>query len=152
MSAWTGTLDARDTKRFLSKVALDDGIRCWGWTGTKLSKGYGHFYAKGKMRMAHRVSYEHFSAPIPDGLQLDHLCRNRACVNPLHLEPVTGVENVRRGASFAAVNARKTHCPQGHPYEGDNLVVIKNGRDCRACRRERNRRYDHRRRHPEAGL
>jgi hypothetical protein len=107
---------------------------CWVWQLRVDRDGYGRTDG----RLAHRVSYETHRGPIPEGLTIDHLCRIRACVNPGHLEAVTMAENVRRGESFAALNARKTHCPQGHPLSGPNLMVERNGaRRCRACRAER---------------
>lgn len=132
--------------RFAEKVALrDDG--CLEWIGGKAGEGYGYFYtgpaapgAHGRV-YAHRWAYEYAVGPIPDGLQLDHLCSNRACVNPDHLEPVTPLENVRRSAG----NGSKTHCPSGHPYSGDNLRTYRAVRFCRACQRA----YDRRRRATE---
>lgn len=121
-------------ERFWEKVALGDG--CWKWLGFLNDSGYGMFkaYSDRSMMLAHRYSYELHVGPIPEGLQLDHLCRNPACVNPGHLEPVTHEENVRRGN--AGHNMRsKTHCPQGHPYAGDNLYVYDGRRHCRACGR-----------------
>ncbi|HEY8766071.1 MAG TPA: HNH endonuclease signature motif containing protein [Dehalococcoidia bacterium] len=78
---------------------------CWPWTGVIHPLGYGHVNIPGTRnpQMAHRASYEFFVGPIPDGLELDHLCRNRGCVNPSHLEPVTHLENVRRGAAARAL-------------------------------------------------
>lgn len=129
--------------RFWSKVKKGDPAECWEWTGAKTADGYGLFKADAQKSMMgpHRWSYERYVGPIPTGLQLDHLCRNRACVNPSHLEPVTPGENVRRGD--AGMNMRrKTHCPQGHPYAGDNLLLDLQGkRHCRLCRREAVRRY-----------
>jgi len=88
-------------------------------------------------RGAHIVSYEHYRWLVPLGLELDHLCRVRRCVNPEHLEEVTHQTNVLRGEGVAAINAAKTHCPQGHPYDEKNTLVWMGERLCKACRRER---------------
>lgn len=134
--------------RFAEKVALTDS-GCIEWIGGLNGVGYGQFY-RGKTHhgdtgktYAHRWSYEYHVGPIPDGLHLDHLCRNRACVNPEHLEPVTVRENLLRGEGLSAMHAKKTRCPVGHPYAGENLYVHPtNGqRYCRACGRERSLRY-----------
>ena len=130
-----GLVAPRDVDRFWSKVVRSDG--CWQWTGTISVKGYGRFRLQGRMAAAHRLAYHLAIGPVPQGLQLDHLCRNRGCVRPDHLEAVTARVNLLRGQTKAAANARKTHCPAGHPYEGENLFVIaKRGiRKCRACHR-----------------
>lgn len=108
--------------------------RCWQWTGTGTKTGYGQLSINGQHRYAHRWAYEHFIGPIPSGLQIDHLCRNRGCVNPAHLEPVTAEENTRRAAAFI------THCPAGHLYDKTNTRVRNGTRDCRACDRDAQRR------------
>ena len=116
--------------RFLAKiVAYPHG--CWIWQATTTPNGYGQFRVDGRMVYAHRFAYELLVGPIPEGLELDHLCRVRNCVNPAHMEPVTHAENMRRGA-----HALKTHCPREHPYAGGNLYVAPDGkRRCRACQR-----------------
>jgi hypothetical protein len=108
---------------------------CLIWTGARTHNGYAHARVKSKYVRVHRFVYEAIRGPIPQGLQLDHLCRNRACINPLHLEPVTGKENMRRG--IGNQNKEKTHCIRGHELSGDNLYVFGKMRTCRACRRIR---------------
>jgi hypothetical protein len=107
---------------------------CWLWTGSLDRHGYGKVGAHGE-GLAHRLSYVLNVGPIPEGLTLDHLCRNPRCVNPAHLEPVTGRENKLRGIGFAAQNAAKEACPLGHPLSGENLYEHGGRRGCRACRR-----------------
>ncbi len=132
----------RDKERLLSKVVVGDN-GCWVWTGSRRRDGYCNFttcHGRGnrKTTMVHRASYEMFVGPIPSGLTLDHLCRNRACCNPEHLEPVTQRENILRGEGVAAANARKTHCPKGHPYDEENTRWSSAGkRSCRCCDRLR---------------
>lgn len=122
-----------DLKRFLGKV--DTSGDCWLWTAGKHSRGYGQFYLDGKDVRAHRAAYEHYIGPIPDGLEIDHLCRVRECCNPAHLEAVTHAENVRRGDGGKHQLA-KTHCPKGHPYKGDNLYRDSHARRrCLVCKR-----------------
>lgn len=107
---------------------------CWVWTGS-IERGYGRMRVGGKWKRMHRFMYEHHVGPIPDGLVLDHLCRNKACCNPMHLEAVTQKENIRRGDT-GAHNRRKTHCKHGHPFTDKNTYITKAGhRQCKACRR-----------------
>lgn len=110
---------------------------CWEWRGAPLqTSGYCRVKMGGVSVMAHRAVYEALVGPIPAGLQLDHLCRNRRCVRPDHLEPVTASVNQRRGTSPASENANKTACARGHALSGSNLFVRKDGRRlCRACKR-----------------
>ena len=119
-------------ERFIGRVKiLPTG--CWQWTGSLKPHGYGHFGADGKLYRAHRWAYEFFRGPIPKTLCLDHLCRNRGCVNPQHLEAVSLGDNIRRGNTGLHMK-RKTHCPQGHPYSGKNLYINPRGkRNCRIC-------------------
>lgn len=109
---------------------------CWEWTGSKTGNGYGQVGIAGKLTMAHRAVYEYFIADIPDGLDLDHLCRHRACVNPWHMEPVTRSVNLKRGN--IGTYKRPDECPQGHQYDAVNTyVTAKGSRSCRACARIR---------------
>lgn len=114
---------------------------CWEWTAGKTKQGYGGFHpTKARMVLAHRYAYELLIGPIPAGLVIDHLCRNRVCVNPAHLEPVTTGENTRRGFSVSTWNRIKTKCPADHPYSAENTYVSPKGsRICRACARDRDR-------------
>lgn len=137
--------DAEYAARFWAKVDRSDEDGCWLWLA-HTAAGYGRFRLSNPRRIegAHRVAYELLIGPIPEGLDIDHLCRNRSCVNPAHLEPVTRGENVRRGARGRLV----THCPQGHAYDEPNTYVDPQGlRHCRACRRARELDRYHRRKH-----
>lgn len=130
---------------FLAKVDKTD--TCWLWTGATRPTGYGQFWLNGQCIGAHRAAYLLLVGPIPEGLQLDHLCRTPRCVNPAHLEPVTQLENTMRGESFAVTNALKTHCPNGHPYSIENTLHSRtSGRICRICRRAREASYKRARR------
>lgn len=127
--------------RMLRQIVKRDGH--WIWTGPIRGKqGYGAITIKRKSFCAHRVMYETFIGPIPDGLQIDHICRVRNCVNPEHLEPVTCRENILRGEGVCAKNAKKTHCPKGHLYsETNTLYTREGGRQCRTCNVERTRQW-----------
>lgn len=119
--------------RFMEHIQVTRN--CWNWTGSKTDSGYGIFSNRKPRYKVHRYSYEIFVGKIPTGLTIDHLCRNRLCVNPSHLEPVARSENVMRGIGHGAVNIKKTHCPSGHPYSGKNLMRLTwNGRPYRKCR------------------
>lgn len=124
--------------RLLEKIERDPVTGCWNWTGARDVTGYGRFgYYEGngpcRTLGAHRVAYLLLVGQIPDGLQLDHLCRNPKCVNPAHLEPVTGRENTLRGNTIPAACAKKTHCLRGHPFDEDNTYFHKGVRHCRTC-------------------
>ncbi len=109
---------------------------CWMWQGAVDPKGYGRFNPNGHTMLAHRFAYESAVGPIPEGLQIDHLCRTPGCVNPAHLEVVTNKENSIRGESLNAINARKVRCDYGHPFDDANTYIRPdNGyRQCLTCK------------------
>ena len=124
-------------QRILDNSIPEPNSGCWFWLGTLTAAGYGVIGVNYKKFYAHRLSYEAFKGNIPEGLEIDHLCRVRCCVNPDHLEAVTHRVNNQRGDTGKATGARnkaKTHCPRGHPYSGLNLYVSSKGaRHCRTC-------------------
>lgn len=136
--------DVRLPDRFWSKVAPCPISGCWLWIAHLSDGGYGFFSIRPLTRRAHRIAFEALVGEIPAGLELDHLCRVRCCVNPAHLEPVSHLENMRRGCQ---AGVERTHCLHGHPFDGDNLIVNSRGeRCCRICVNARSRRYGARQR------
>ena len=128
------TMASRDRAFFRRIVAGPNG--CHVWTGATTSSGYGLVVRLGQVIVTHRVAYELMFGPIPELLVIDHLCRNRLCANPRHMEPVTSGENVLRGISPSARNARMTECDKGHPFDDENTYVCRGRRHCRTCRRD----------------
>jgi hypothetical protein len=136
-------MTSNELERFWPKVRVTP-FGCWVWTAYRNSGGYGQFSVDGTGKRAHRVAYEHFVGSIPEGLQIDHICRRRECVNPAHMEPVTNRENSLRGVSFSAKNARKTHCKHGHEFSKANTMIFRRKpsgihRMCRVCDLRSNR-------------
>jgi len=126
-------------KRFVTKFTVNPETGCWDWTAASRSDGYGAINTPGRTELAHRVSFTVFVGPIPEDLQIDHLCNNRGCVNPDHLEPVSQVENLGRGAR------RRTRCRQGHLFTLENTGYKATGyRFCRQCSRRQSREAQHR--------
>lgn len=131
-------------ERFFAKVnkrgplCAELGTRCWLWTAADNGKGYPVFQDRnGKRDYAHRISWTEKNGPIPEGLTIDHLCRNRRCVRPSHLEPCSLAENIRRAAAFRP-STKQSHCHKGHPLSGENVRVDprSGNRTCKTCARE----------------
>lgn len=136
-----GIRNATFAERFEANVIRGDG--CWLWNGRPNKHGYSMTRIRGRTVIVHRMAYELLVGPIPEGLEIDHLCRNRRCVNPAHLEPVTGRVNWIRGTAPSRGNLIKTHCKNGHPLVEENLIErtdnAPNGRvyrQCRTCRKD----------------
>lgn len=131
--------------RFVAKIDIRGPQECWEWTGSRTTAGYGDInFTDGPHTYAHRVAYEMHNGPIPEGLQIDHLCRNRGCVNPEHLEPVTNRENTLRGMKGYH---NRTTCKRGHDVSDPANVYTQPStglRSCRECTRIRNREAYHR--------
>lgn len=124
------TIDQRFDEKW-----VDSLVGCHIWIAARDRDRYGYFaVGRGKLKRAHRWSYERAFGPIPEGLQIDHLCRVRQCVNPEHLEPVTPKENTMRGETPAAKNAAKTHCYRRHPFDATNTENFKGERICKICK------------------
>lgn len=133
-------------ERLEKKIQKTD--TCWNWISSGNENKYGHFYHKGKSYMAHRFVYEQLVGPIPPARYIDHVCQNKRCVNPAHLEPVSPSENNKRGNSMSGLNARKTHCNWGHPLSGKNMRLLKEPgtmstyhRVCLACKARLQKEY-----------
>lgn len=137
--------------RFMQLHAKDMASGCWNWTGA-LRKGYAsfrvgsHLDGTRKTVYAHRFVWEQIHGPIPQELQIDHLCRNPRCVNPEHMELVTARANTLRGNTITANNLKKTHCHRGHEFTPENTYTFRGMRHCRACQRINLRQYRERQR------
>ena len=132
----------KELERFESKYIGEPMTGCWIWIASLKPDGYGRFDSK---RTGHRVAFEHWHGPIPEGKEIDHICNMRCCVNPAHLRAITHTENVSRSECWK-VNSTKTHCPKGHEYSGENLYISKTksgiNRQCNICRRARSIAWD----------
>lgn len=137
-------MTVRDLIRFTAKYVIDAN-GCWCWTAAKSRPGYGYFYFDGHLRLAHRIAYEHWTGPIPDGKEIDHVCRNRSCVNPAHLEAISHLANIRRSdvipararahmKDVHAARRQNPRCRKGHLF-GENR------RRCMVCYRISQRRW-----------
>lgn len=149
------SMDIEVQARIYSRMRVEDRGHvspCWVSDRATKPNGYTTMYAWGKVRFTHRVAYEAYVGPIPDGLVIDHLCRVRACCNPAHLEPVTNRENLLRGETLIAAEASATHCVAGHPFTPANTRRTSKGkRHCRACDKRRAQDYRDRKRAALAG-
>jgi HNH endonuclease len=133
-------------EKLIDGLSISGASECWEWKRGR-SEGYGTIYVKGDHFLVHRVMYELYRGPIPEGRQIDHLCRNRGCGNPSHMEVVTTRVNILRGMSPSAVNARKTHCVHGHEFTAENTKPRRDGsRICRECERKLKREWARRNR------
>lgn len=129
---------------FWKRVNKNAPNGCWQWLGSQNGRGYAQWHIGGKTIYVHRYAYNMLVGEVPDGFIIDHLCRNRSCVNPKHMELVTQQENILRGVGISAQASLATHCPQGHPYDEENTYVYQGRRYCRACGRKRTSDYEKR--------
>lgn len=130
-------LDENGQSRFWGNATIRGEYDCWPWKG-KLYNGYGRFYAKRRLIGSHRAAFLLKKGELAADELVDHVCRNRACVNPAHLRAASPKVNaLENSACFSAVNASKTHCKRGHELSGWNLIQRKDGRECRKCKNER---------------
>jgi hypothetical protein len=143
-------IERRTKARFLARCRPEQrgyATECWVWKSTMGANGYGRFQITRKPfikeSIAHRASYMIFKGPIPEGMDIDHVCRNRDCVNPGHLRILSHRENVLSGRTFAANNRAKTHCPSGHEYSTENTYLFRGMRMCKECRRAIKRKTPH---------
>jgi hypothetical protein len=143
-------LTANDVQRFINRI--DKTETCWNWKGASNGSGYGEFHFQNQSKRAHRVSYEYFNdKKIPWGMVVDHLCFNRKCVNPSHLEVITSGENALRGDGIGAKGFRQTHCKRGHPFSRENTWIrtarnMRKWRKCLSCARATQTAYRERQR------
>lgn len=135
MTTPTSWMETKDGKRLLRQARMGD--TCWEWSAYRNASGYGVCWFMGRRNfLAHRATFTLAKGPIPNGLVIDHLCRNHACVNPAHLEAVTTRVNLLRGNTVTARNAAATHCPRRHAYTPENTAMRDGSRRCRTCERE----------------
>ncbi len=131
--------------RFMDKIMPEPMSGCWLWIGARVGKNYGAFSFNGRHGYAHRFSYITFVGAIPDGYEIDHLCKNTCCSNPKHLEAVTHSVNLARSTILEGAKryyASITHCPQGHPYSLENTSIFYGKRHCKECRKVHTLKYD----------
>lgn len=142
--------DENDGRRFLKKVLRNRFMECWEYIGFVDKNGYGQFWSNGKTVMAHRFSYELYIGKIPEGLTVDHLCKNTSCVNPAHMELVTLSENSLRNTT-SQNNLKKTHCLRGHPFSKENTYIHKTTKErvCRKCKALLGLRYKYKNNEPK---
>lgn len=136
METVSNNLPENTERRLLEKIEKQKDSDCWLFTGSKLPSGYGILWNGERPTGAHRISFLLYNGEIPAGTEIDHICNNRACVNPSHLQAISHKENILKSSSLMGVNSRKTHCKRGHPLDGENLHLTPLGsRQCKECMR-----------------